>query len=372
MAFSPRLNAFPDHPKRIALTLSCRDCDALPKVSDAGRFREVDGVTVQVMHNGVLVEKDAYCGAWITEIIRCLRGHHEPQEELIFSRMVERLLATEERPSMIELGSWWAYFSLWFRRALPRSHVVAMEPDQRFLEVGRRNFGFNRESATFIHGAIGPHPGETMRFLAESDGGFHDVPQYDVAALMSLGGLDRISLLLADIQGAETILIEQLRPLIARGCIRFLLISTHHHSISGDPMTHQKVLAEIQAGGGHVIAEHTVGESFSGDGLIAASFDPRDAEMVVKISLARQHDSLFGDLEPDLATAWARADRAEARRAKENAELCGQFEDFNRRLIETQVRLDAVEGSRVWRWSRTPSRLYHKVRRPTNNSQPER
>jgi hypothetical protein len=325
----------------------------------------VDGVAVQVMHNGVVVERDAYCGRWTTEIIRCLRGHHEPQEELVFARMVERLLATDEHPTMIELGSWWAFYSLWFRHALPASIVVDLEPDERFLEVGRRNFGYNRETATFVHGAVGPHPGGTMRFLAESDGELHDVPQFDVRALMALGGMERVSLLLADIQGAETTLIEQLRPLVARGDIRFALISTHHHSISGDPMTHQNVLAAVEAAGGHVIAEHTVGESFSGDGLVAASFDARDAEMVVKISRARQRDSLFGELEPEVVIRQARAARAEARIVELNAEVA----DFNRRLIDAQRRLDAIEGSRMWRWSRAPSRVYHRLR-PVKRPQP--
>ena len=33
---------------------------------------------------------------------------------------------------------------------------------------------------------------------------------------------------------------------LADGRLRFLIVSTHHHSISGDPLTHQKCLAELQ------------------------------------------------------------------------------------------------------------------------------
>ena len=55
------------------MTVSCTDTDGLPRVSNAGDVDLVDGTAVQVMHNGILVEKDSYCGAWMTEIIRCLR-----------------------------------------------------------------------------------------------------------------------------------------------------------------------------------------------------------------------------------------------------------------------------------------------------------
>ena len=38
-------------------------------------------------------------------------------------------------------------------------------------------------------------------------------------------------------------------------------------------------------------------ESYSGDGLIAAGFDPRTRDLVVPISHARAKDSLFGEPE---------------------------------------------------------------------------
>ena len=64
--------------RRVALAVSCRDTDALPKVPDGGTIRDGEP-RVQVMHNGVLVEADGYQGSWMTEIISELRGHHEPR-----------------------------------------------------------------------------------------------------------------------------------------------------------------------------------------------------------------------------------------------------------------------------------------------------
>jgi len=87
---------------RIALTVRCRDTDRLPKVVGAG---DVDD-GVQTMHNGVKVEEGGYYGEWMTEVIRRLRGHHEPQEEVAFHTILERLAATAgSAPTMLELGS---------------------------------------------------------------------------------------------------------------------------------------------------------------------------------------------------------------------------------------------------------------------------
>src|SRR5262245_39180767 len=86
--------------RRIEMTVSCRDADALPKVPDAGELKVVGGASVQVMHDGTQVLADQYYGSWMTEIIRRLRGHHEPQEELVVHRIVERLAGS--RPIVME------------------------------------------------------------------------------------------------------------------------------------------------------------------------------------------------------------------------------------------------------------------------------
>jgi FkbM family methyltransferase len=312
-------------------------------------------MAVQVMHNGVLIEKDSYCGPWMTEIIRCLRGFHEPQEELVFANIVDRLLSSEDSPSMIELGCWWSFYSLWFRKALPASRVVAVEPDLEYLNVAKRHFALNHESADFVHGGIAAGDAPTLGFLAQSDGRVHDVPQYNLAQLLEMHGLERASLVLADIQGAETALIEGARDVLADGRIRFMVVSTHHHSISGDPLTHQRTLSGLQELGAHVIAEHSVGESYSGDGMVAVSFDPADRDFDVALSRTRQCESLFGDLEPELANAQSRASAAEsavANAERSVSELAVRVAELETDLNETRRSLSAMEETKTWRWSR--------------------
>jgi hypothetical protein len=66
---------------RVIETISADDVDGIPKQPGAGEVFEKDGEQYQLMHNGVKVILHGYCGAWMTDVIHGLRGHHEPQEE---------------------------------------------------------------------------------------------------------------------------------------------------------------------------------------------------------------------------------------------------------------------------------------------------
>jgi FkbM family methyltransferase len=292
--------------RRVALTVSCRDADPIPKVADAGAIKDENGVRVQVMHEGTRIVAGCYHGDWMTEIIRRLRGHHEPQEELAFHHIVQRL---REDPSpqpgaIVELGAFWGYYSIWATRALGL-RVVLVEPDPGNLDVGRVNLALNGLDARLIQAAVGGAHGSRARLVCESDNVERELPVVTVAGLLEDERLGAIDLLLVDVQGSELDVVERAASLLAAGRIRFVVVSTHHHSISGDPMTHQRCLALLESVGAHVVAEHTVGESFSGDGLIAASLRRSDRDLVVPVSFARYRDSLFGELEPELAAARA-------------------------------------------------------------------
>ena len=77
-----------DKKDRINLTISCKDCDRIPKVSNAGKVISENGQDFQVMHNGLKVLSGIYGGDGVREIINKLNGHHEPQEELIFHHLL--------------------------------------------------------------------------------------------------------------------------------------------------------------------------------------------------------------------------------------------------------------------------------------------
>jgi len=314
---SPRYGLIndPHEAKRVRTTVSCRDADEIPKVANAGELAVLNGVPVQVMHNGLLIYEGCYGGVWMTEVIRGLRGHHEPQQEAVFDAILRRLTSEDPRlPTMVEFGSFWAYYTMWFAAALPKAKIVAMEPDPSSLEVGRRNVELNglTNQVHFVPGMVGDHPGQLATFIGENSEEEHAVLQYDLASTLDVAGLERVDLVLADVQGAETVLLRRALPLLTAARVRFLVVSTHHRSISGDVLTHQRALQLLTNAGAHVIAEHSVPESFSGDGLIAVSFDRRDADFTVRVSFARSKDCIFDEVEYELDAETSRLASAQA------------------------------------------------------------
>ncbi|MFT3729834.1 MAG: FkbM family methyltransferase [Hyphomicrobium sp.] len=249
---------------RIEMTVGCRDCDHIAKVEQAGAVIDENGSPVQIMHNGLRITKDCYYGSWMTEIITRLSGHHEPQEEKVFDELLKHV---GPNATMIELGGYWAYYSMWFLRQAPntrRSIVVEPKPDN--LAVGKTNAALNGLNIEFLHAYLGsPLPADSP-IAAE----FASAPHELVPDLLEKFGIETLDILHCDTQGAETAILESCEDLLKNHRIRFCVISTHSHYISGDPLTHQKCLAILQKAGVKILSEHDVHESFSGDGLIVA------------------------------------------------------------------------------------------------------
>ena len=288
-----------DNATRADMTVSCRDCDLIPKVPDSGKVISFEGKPVQIMHNGVRVVAGGYYGEWMTGIIERLRGHHEPQEEVVFHEVLKHLPPTA---TMLELGGFWSYYSLWFKSQHgDQRQAYVMEPDPNHIAVGRANAALNNQEITFVQACVGPEPISTITFATESAGDIR-IPQISVASLLREYRISNLDILHCDTQGAETAIIRSCEALLRGNVIRFGIFSTHSHHISGDPLTHQRCLAMLRDFGGTILAEHDVHESFSGDGLIAAYFGPEPLQWnEPPISRNRYSTSLFRNPLYDLA-----------------------------------------------------------------------
>lgn len=291
--FRPARSRVPDGPgRRVAMTVGCRDADPIPKVPRAGAVFEHGGRRVQSMHEGTLVEAGGYHGEWMQRIIRELRGHHEPQEELVFHHLLAHC-----RPgtTIVEIGAFWAYYTNWYLGAVDGSVAVCVEPDANNMACGQRNLALNARSAVWINACVGRDPAEAVELRRESDGAVVSVPCHSLDGLLEEIGRRPVEMLHIDCQGAELPLLESFGRAVGEGLLRFVVVSTHHASISGSPATHQDCLRQLERLGATILCEHTVEESFSGDGLIAASFLPADATIVLPvISRNEPRDSLFG------------------------------------------------------------------------------
>lgn len=276
---------------RIALTTSCRDSDIIPKVADAGAACLENGDQVQIMHNGLRVVQGGYYGDWMVDIIRSLRGHHEPQEEVVFHEIL-KLLGPQS--TMIELGCFWSYYSLWFLKDFPERRALGIEPDPAHVRIGLRNAELNGLQFEIRQGYIAPKPEHETGFQTEASG-LLNVPALSPAELVKEfcnGGV--LDILHCDTQGAEVYTLIDCEDLFRSKKIRFALISTHAQQITGSALTHQMCLQLVKDHGGQVLIEHDVHESFSGDGLIAAFFGDENIDFsMIRMSRNRYSTSLF-------------------------------------------------------------------------------
>ncbi len=284
--------------QRAVMTVSCQDTQYIPKVAKAGETAKYRGKEVQIMHNGLQVLRGGYYGGWMEEIIRLLKGHHEPQEEKVFYEVMKRI--PPSGGTMIELGSFWAYYSIWFNKAVNKALNICCEPDPANLEVGRENAKLNKASLHFYQALAGKESGEASFVPETNPDSSLMLPIKTVDELVNEHKFKELSILHMDVQGAELMALEGALQTIRENKLRFIFVSTHHYAFSNDPLTHQKCEELIIREGGHIITSHSVLESFSGDGLIVASFKAKDKDFTVRTSVNHSDHSLFRAYERDL------------------------------------------------------------------------
>jgi len=171
----------------------------IPKHPDAGTCKGGH----LIMHNGVRVLPTCYLGWQNYVMVRDARGVHEPEEERVFMDVLRTL---GPGATMVELGAYWAFYSLWFQQAIEGARSVLVEPTLSNLNYGRKNFRINGRKGTFVHAFIGAEE-------AERNG----QRTVTVDSIARESGLDSIDILHADIQGHERTMLDGARELLDAG-----------------------------------------------------------------------------------------------------------------------------------------------------------
>ncbi len=234
---------------------------------------------IQIMHNGLKVVAGGYHGDWMEEIIFRLKGHHEPQEERLFYEVLKTL---PDNATMIELGCFWAYYSMWFQKTLINSSNYLIEPNIDKLKLGMVNFLLNNLKGKFYHGFLGKGKVEeayavnNLRRLEELKD--QAIPSIEIDDFIEKLKIPCVNMLHADIQGAEYTMLQGCRKSIAQQKIHFFFISTHSNDL------HNKCLKFLKEVGLYIINEYNLDQSYSCDGLIVASISPNTELSAVKIS----------------------------------------------------------------------------------------
>ncbi|MEO0343259.1 MAG: hypothetical protein AAF198_07465 [Pseudomonadota bacterium] len=178
----------------------------IERVPEAGYFDEAERV---ILHNGLTVASGDQPGAYygkFSELLVFNRGVHEPLEEFCFQEFLK--LQPPPAPVMIELGAYWAHYSMWFQSRYQNGRTILVEPNDRNLRAGEMNYTHNGFEGTFINAFVGH--------------GHFGIDEYCTAEKM-----DEIYLLHSDIQGYEVEMLDDAAEKLEDHKISYLFVSTH-------------------------------------------------------------------------------------------------------------------------------------------------
>lgn len=233
--------------ERIQLVMDSPDLKHIPKVADAGKIK--DGYLI--MHNGLKIEPLSYYGYPMLKMFKKSGGIHEPQEERIFVEALKKIPASGV---MVELGSYWAFYSMCFQKAITGAKNYLVEPTDFGLDYGKKNFQINNMRGDFTRAYVGNKPGNAP------DG----VKIINIDEYLKEKGISFVDMLHADIQGFELEMLEGASDLLTKQKAGFIFISTHSNEL------HNQCVSLISKYGYRVIQSINLDETYSFDGLIVA------------------------------------------------------------------------------------------------------
>jgi hypothetical protein len=201
-------------------------------------------------HNGIPVLNRGYYGDF-SEILQKNKGCHEPAEERMFQQILSRI---NPNALMIELGSYWCFYSIWFQTQIQGARNICIEPESENLNIGKINCQKNNVQAEFIQGFIGNNHIRVSNIVKERK-------------------IDFIDLLHSDIQGFELEMLQDIVPLLLEKKVGYLFISTHSDSL------HVNCIQLLESCKYKIIASADFEtETFCYDGIIVATFESNPIE----------------------------------------------------------------------------------------------
>ncbi len=232
--------------QRIDTVVASEDNARITRVTDAGKvFPEY-----QLLANGLKITLGSYYDYGNTHLLIANRGVHEPQEEYAFEQVIRAL---GPGATMMELGSYWAFYSMWFAKTIPAARCIMVEPDPHKMNFGKLNFKLNGLSGSF-------EPG----FMDETTDLNRRTPVYSVDYLLEKHHVAHLQILHSDIQGYEVAMLKGARNALQRKAIDYFFISTHSNTL------HAECLDLLKEAGYRIVCEANLDATYSVDGLIVA------------------------------------------------------------------------------------------------------
>lgn len=242
----PRYTVSPYWRARIDKVKQSSDNNKIQHVRDAGKIFP----GYQLMHNGIRITLGSYYDYGNTHLLVENKGVHEPQEEYVFQQVLPFI---REGGTMMELGSYWAFYSLWFASVVKRARCMMIEPDPHKMNFGKLNFKLNALNGEFRLGFIDGYTNEGPA-----------IPFYNVDHLMKLFRVDFLDILHSDIQGYEFKMLQGAKSALSNKKVGYIFISTHSNEL------HRQCIEELKKHGYIVVADADLDESYATDGIIVA------------------------------------------------------------------------------------------------------
>ncbi len=202
-----------------------------------------------VMHNGILVDPLSYYSFPMLQMFMDNKGVHEPQEEKIFQEVLQSL-PKKGKKTMLELGSYWCFYTMWFLQKFPESDCYMVEPVRENLFYGKKNLKLNGMEGTFIHAGIGQKNNPTNNVLT-------------VDHICEKNGIEFLDLLHSDIQGFELEMLHGSQRMLSEKRVGYAFISTHSNELHYEC---KKLLEEKY--GFITLASADLEETYSWDGVV--------------------------------------------------------------------------------------------------------
>jgi hypothetical protein len=159
---------------------------------------------------------------------------------------IEVLKYIPQGGTMIELGSYWAFYTIWFNKMIKNAKNYCIEPDIECLQVGMMNCAINEVQADFTNAFVGKNNINVATFTRDKH-------------------IEYIDILHSDIQGYEMEMLADIGGLLDECKIRYLFISTHSDKL------HYDAIAFLKAHNYRIIASADCDtETFCYDGIIVA------------------------------------------------------------------------------------------------------
>tara|TARA_B110000967_G_scaffold168540_1_gene177529 strand:- start:114 stop:944 length:831 start_codon:yes stop_codon:yes gene_type:complete len=209
------------------------------------------------LHNGnkvPLTGENSYYGDF-SKVLLLNSGVHEPLEEFCFQETLKKI--TDQKPMMIELGSNWAHYSMWFLKKFPKADCFMVEPDKKLLNVGYSNFQTNN----FLNGQF-------ILAKVANDG-------FKLDSFTNEKKIKKVSILHSDIQGWELEMLDGAKKFFTQKIANYVFLSTHSQKI------HEEAKRKLESFGYIIeVSSNFDDHTTSYDGFILATASP--AELVFK------------------------------------------------------------------------------------------